>query len=242
MPRTCSGSPRLDACGERYHHAQMRSSLLAIAILTSAASLVALSGGCKKKEKAAEQQASETEQKARERAARDSRKLGRYRSESLGSRLGLQQVTMDEIKPMVPQLENATPLGEPNTTAGGRRITAIHCLTDAADLKKIQAQVEAKLTELGFANIKSKPHGKQDVMTISADKPPYRLAATVRRGPFPECPADQNKVKLLMSYFKRMPPKPRDGAPGQLGQPGAAPAQTGAAPAPAPAAGATKPQ
>lgn len=214
----------------------MRSSLRTIAILTSVASLVALSSGCKKKEKEAEQKAVDAEKQARERAARDSRKLGRYRSDSLGTRLGLQQVTMDEIKPMVPQLENAAPLGEPNTTAGGRRITAIHCLSDANDLTKVQAQVEAKLAELGFTNVKSKPHGKQDVMTISADKPPYRLAATVRKGPFPDCPADQNKVKLLMSYFKRMPRTPA----ATPGQPGAAPLQPGAAPAPAPEA--AKPQ
>ncbi|HTE54280.1 MAG TPA: hypothetical protein VK698_25670 [Kofleriaceae bacterium] len=218
----------------------MRRSIRAIPLLASTPTLIAalalaVAPGCKKKEKAAEQTA---EPESGSTGVIGTKKPGgRFRNDGLSARLGLEPVTVAEVGPLTPQLTGAQPLGQPTQTAGGRRVTAMQCM-DGTDVDKIKAELEAQLNKLGFAPIRSSPRGKRDLVTLSADKPPFRFSATVRTGPYPDCPADQKKVKVLMSWFKRSPrPKPPVGA-----APGATPTPGGTAPqgAAAPQGGAPK--
>jgi hypothetical protein len=211
----------------------MRSSLLAIAILAGATSLAAGGlTGCKKKEKAADQAAEADTSAEAQPAGSGSKKeaLKRLRGQGgLAARLGLEPVTIAEVKPLIPALTGATPLGEPTETVGGRRVTAIHCLsgTDAASIK---GEMESKLAEMGFSDIRANPRGKRDVMTVSAQKGNIRLAATLRVGPYPDCPAEEKKIKVLMSYFKRAP-KPGSSANQSPAPSRATPAAPGSKPA-----------
>jgi hypothetical protein len=205
----------------------MRRFIRVIAILSLTAGVGGLSG-CKKKEKEkAAEKSGEGGAGALKQGDPNQPAAGRYHGQGL-NRIGLEPVTVDEVKPLIPELTGATPLAEPTSVAGGRRVTVMKCLP-AEDIEKVKAEVQDKLTKLGFGSMRSSPTGKRDLVTISAEKPPMRVAATLRKGPYPDCPADQNKVKLLMSFFKRMPRPPRM----QGGAPGTAPAGT------APAAGAT---
>src|SRR6266508_4510220 len=97
------------------------------------AGLVALAGrsGCKKEESAGKEAAGakaggdegdKTAQPAAQSAEAKQKALARFRSEGLSARLGLEPVTVDEIKPLIPTLTGATPIGAPSSTGGGRRV------------------------------------------------------------------------------------------------------------------------
>jgi hypothetical protein len=214
----------------------MRRFIRVIAILSIAAGLGGLSG-CKKKEKDKEA-AKSGEGGAGAGIAKagdpDQPAAGRYQAQGL-SRIGMQPVTVEEVKPLIPELAGATPLAEPTSVAGGRRVTVMKCLP-AEDMEKVKAEVQDQLTKLGFSSIRTSPQGKRDLVTISAEKPPMRVAATLRSGPYPDCPADQKKIKLLMSYFKRLQRPPRQGgaAPDGTAPAGTPPAAGAAGTAPAP--------
>ena len=203
----------------------MRGSSTARAILAGGLSLAAvaalgLATGCKKEEKK-----EATSQKPAEGAAgsradggfeRKRAAMGRFQGQGLSARLGLEPITVDEVKPLLPSLKGGTPIGEPVSTARGLRVTAMECLT--GDLADIKTSLEARLKELGFTTVRSSERKTMNIVTVSAEKTPYRLSASVRSGPYPDCPADQKKSKLLMSFFKR-PPKPPGAAPGAPGAP-----------------------
>jgi hypothetical protein len=211
----------------------MRSSIRAIAILTAVACLGGLAGCKKKEEKPAETTGSAGTAPSGDQTADQSKRpgLSRSRGEGMSARLGLEPVTVAEVQPLIPALTGARQLAEPAQTAGGRRVTVMQCM-DGPDVDRIRAELESKLTEIGFTSLRSSPRGKRDLVTVSGQKDRFRISATLRTGPYPDCPADQKKIKVLMSYFKRNPRPPT--APGTT-----APAQ-GTAPAPAPGtAGAT---
>jgi hypothetical protein len=215
----------------------MRRSSRRSAVLASAPALLAVLGlvalpGCKKDKAADKGDESANGAKSTETptTAETARKAGkdRFKREGLSARLGLEPITVDEVKPLTPELTGAKALGEPVQTAGGRRVTAMQCL-DGTDVEKIRGEIEAQLGKLGFATIRSSPKGKRDLVTLSADKPPFRFSATVRTGPYPDCPAEQKKVKVLMSWFKRAP-RPRPGSPTAPGMTPMAPDTTPATP------------
>jgi hypothetical protein len=215
----------------------MRSSLRFVAVLTAAAFAGGLSGCKKKEEKPAEK--TDTPAASTGQSGDPNKKpgLGRFRGEGLTARRGLEPISVDDVKPIIPALTGAQPLGNPVQTAGGRRVTIMQCM-DGTDIEKIKADLEDQLKKLGYTDLRTSPAGKRDLVTMAAHKDPFRLSATVRTGPFTDCPADQKKVKVLFSFFKRNP-RPPGTPPGAA--PGAAP--TGAAPAapaqPAPAPAST---
>jgi hypothetical protein len=206
----------------------MRSPLRPISNSVIVAVLVALAltglTGCKKKEESAgKEKEAATGTSASEAGKTDTGKLAarsaeakqnalaRFRSEGLSARLGLEPITVEEIAPLIPSLTGATPIGAPSSTGGGRRVTSIQCV-QGSDAEKVKAELEKKLGDLGFTSIRASAIGKQNIVNISAEKTPYRLSATVRSGPFPDCPAEQKKLKVLASYFKRIP-RPVGGNP-----------------------------
>jgi hypothetical protein len=60
--------------------------------------------------------------------------------------------------------------------------------------------------------MRTRPHPRNDQMvTLHAEKQPYQLGATVQKATTPDCPGDQGKMKVVLSYFKRVtgePPAP----------------------------------
>jgi hypothetical protein len=213
----------------------MRRSIPARAILVGAL----LAAGCNKEEAAPKPAAddkagtSSTGDKGGPQAGKSEggRKLpgGRQTSQALGARLGLEQLTVEEVKPLLPKLEGGTSLGEPTSTARGLRVTAMECVT--GEMADIKTKLEARLKEIGFTTVRSSERKTMKILTVSAEKSPYRMSASVRSGPYPDCPADQKKSKLLMSFFKR-PPRPPGGAtPGT--KPAPAPATDSASKPPA---------
>ncbi|HKE17322.1 MAG TPA: hypothetical protein VKB80_20750 [Kofleriaceae bacterium] len=228
--------------------------LLAGGLTLAVAASLGVAAGCKKEEKK-----EATSQKPAEGAARGSssdggldrkrQAMGRFQGQGLSARLGLEPITVEEVKPLLPGLKGGTPIGQPVSTARGLRVTAMECLT--GEMSEIKTNLEARLKELGFTTVRSSERKTMNIVTVSAEKVPYRLSASVRSGPYPDCPADQKKSKLLMSFFKR-PPKPpgtptggaatAGGAAAPVGQPPAQGQSTGpgaAAPAPAPQGGST---
>lgn len=223
----------------------MRGSLIANAILASGLLLVSLAGtsgcsSCKKKEQAKPASEEGMTAEGGEAAPEDDekKKRRRQRGEGMSARFALLKITPEEVKPLIPQIKGAKMIGEPNVTAGGRRITATQCI-DEADLPAVKADLLAKLAELGFTPRRG-ARERPGIVAISAEKAPYRFSATVRSGPYPDCPGDQKKAKMLMSFFKR--PLPKDGSPDPASLPPQGGAQGGAvqgrtAPAPPPEGG-----
>lgn len=207
--------------------------ILAAGLTFSVAGSGALSG-CKKEEaKPAESGAKpgEAGDSSKTSTAFDSdnkKKLSRFQREGLGQKLGLEPITPEEVKPMLPALKGGTSLGEPVATARGLRVTAMECLT--GDQATIKTNLEARLNQLGFKAIRMSERQRMNIITVSAEKTPYRLSATVRSGPYPDCPADQKKSKLLMSFFKRPPRPPGAATPGGS-SPGGATSSPGQPPA-----------
>ncbi len=211
----------------------MRGSIVSKVVLAAGLLAVASAGalsGCKKEEsKPAESGAKPGEAGDSKTSDGDAKKkINRFPREGLGRKLGLEPITVEEVKPMLPALKGGTSLGEPISTARGLRITAMECLT--GDQATIKSALEARLTELGFKSIRMSERQRMNIITVSAEKTPYRMSATVRTGPYPDCPADQKKSKLLMSFFKR-PPRP-EGATAPAGSsPGGATSSPGQPPA-----------
>jgi hypothetical protein len=203
-------------------------SILAGGLSLAVVAALGVTAGCKKEEKKEASSQKPAEGAAGSRADggldRKRKAMGRFQGQGLSARLGLEPITVDEVKPLLPGLKGGTPIGEPVSTARGLRVTAMECLT--GELADIKTNLEARLKEIGFTTVRSSERKTMNIVTVSAEKTPYRLSASVRSGPYPDCPADQKKSKLLMSFFKR-PPKP----PGAPGAPGA-PTPAGQTPAP----------
>jgi hypothetical protein len=201
--------------------ATMRGTMSAKSILASVALAVAapvVSSGCKKEDaasKPAEQDKAGSEAAPAAQEEQKGQRDAGARGLRSSSRLGLAPITIDEIKPLFPSLEGATQLREPTTTARGLRVTAAQCVK--GDLTSIRPQIEARLKELGFTTVRISERKRMNILTVSAQKTPYRLSATVRAGPYPDCPEKdqkgQKKSKMLISYFKR-PPRDAGAAPG----------------------------
>ena len=127
---------------------------------------------------------------------------GHMRADML-QHLTLAPVTMDEVKPLIPVIEGATPVGQPGSGPGGRQVKAALCVS-GKDANTTAGAMVAWLEKNGFTGVRQRvnPHNA-DFVTVGADKQPYRIAASVQRGPFPDCPAAGNKTKVMMMFFKR---------------------------------------
>lgn len=161
--------------------------------------------GCKKKEaaKPAVQDAGVSASSTRDRAPA----FERFERKIEERQTGFESVTADEVQPIVPTLAGSVPSGKPMLTSRGRRVNIVHC-HDGSDMGKVRADLEAKLRELGWDNIKPrKPKksslGPKELLTLVAENAPYRLTAVVQSGNFYDCRESEGKVKVVMAFFKR---------------------------------------
>ena len=160
--------------------------------------------GCKKKEAA--KPAVEDAGTSR-RASERSPAFQRFEERVDNRQTGFETLTVDELEPIVPTLAGSVPTGKPNRTSRGRRVNVVHC-HDGNDLDKVRADLEAKMREMGWDNIKQrKPRatnfGHKELLKLVAEKPPYRLTTIVHRGNFHNCRESEGKVKVVMAFFKR---------------------------------------
>lgn len=160
--------------------------------------------GCKKKEAA--KPAVEDAGTSR-RASERSPAFERFEDKIDNRQTGFETITVDELEPIVPTLAGSVPSGRPMLTSRGRRVNIVHC-HDGSDLDKVRADLEAKMREMGWDNIKQrKPKatnfGHKELLKLVAEKPPYRLTAIVHRGNFYNCRESEGKVKVVMAFFKR---------------------------------------
>jgi hypothetical protein len=223
-------SGRLDGCKTCGQDAWMRSFATAALLLAALPALMVAGGmglsGCKKKENpapSAEKPTGDPKVGANG-DGRTKQALGR--APVARQPFTFEPVTVDEVKPYIPQLTGVAPIGEPKVIAGGRRVMALGC-GSGTDLAAMKAELEKKLGELGFSAISTpRVSSRLNAVTFMAQKGDLRVSAAVRSTKDADCPADQKKNKLFMTYFK-LPNHAR---------PAAAPVPGGAAPVPAPSA------
>jgi hypothetical protein len=115
----------------------------------------------------------------------------------------LAPLTLEEIQPLIPALPGATPVGKPGVMTQGRQVKAVFCMASpSADAA--MTQLLAAAGSLGFTDMQTRAHPRnQEMVTVSGEKGPIRLGATAQRGRTPDCPGDQGKIKIVLSYFKR---------------------------------------
>lgn len=192
-----------------------RSASAVLFVLALSASLA----GCKKKPaaKPAVEDAGVASRPARDRSPA----FQRFEDRIDDRQTGFEPVTAEELEPIVPTLANSVPTGNPMRTSRGRRVNIVHC-HDGSDLDKLRADLEVKMRELGWDNIKPrKPRegkiGHKELLKLVAEKPPYRVTAIVHRGNFRNCRESEGKVKVVMAFFKR--PGGGQNAPGSDEEP-----------------------
>ena len=117
--------------------------------------------------------------------------------------LQLAPITLEDIEPLIPSLPGATPVGKPGVMTQGRQVKAVFCMASpTADA--VMTQLVAAASSLGFTEVKTRTHPRnQEMITMHGEKGPIRLGGTVQRGKTPDCPGDQGKIKIVLSYFKR---------------------------------------
>ncbi|HEY8145424.1 MAG TPA: hypothetical protein VIG06_22230 [Kofleriaceae bacterium] len=202
----------------------MRRAALANVIVVSAALALASAGGCtcgsketKKDDKtpAAEQPSSGGDKTVDPEAMRKRNAAMRN--------LRLAPLALEDVEPLIPKLPGTTPVGKPGVMTQGRQVKAVLCMqspsADAAMGELLKA-----LGALGFENIKTRPHPRnQEMITLHGDKQPFQVGAIVQRSRTPDCPGDQGKIKVVLSYFKRVNADAAVPAPGPAPAPAPAP-------------------
>jgi hypothetical protein len=198
----------------------MRRTLLLVLLLAAV-----LATGCKKKrdsgERPAGTSASGEQSVAGEEEARTERRQMRMkdRRQRLRERMNLAPITVEEVAPLLPTLPDATPVGQPGSLTGGRQVKSVLCAKSNSAETTTKAVV-AELEKLGFGSLRSRPHPRNpDVATVSGEKPPFRVGATIQRGPYADCPAEGGKAKIVFSYFKRLPAAAKPDGEAQSGAP-----------------------
>ncbi len=183
----------------------MRRAALANVIVVSAALALASAGGCtcgsKESKKDEETQAADKTPGAGDKTV-DPNAM-RKRSAALRN-MRLAPLALEEVEPLIPKLPATTPVGKPGVMTQGRQVKAVLCMTspsaDAAMGELLRA-----LGALGFNDIKTRPHPRnQEMVTLHADKHPIQVGAIVQKSKTPDCPGDQGKIKVVLSYFKRV--------------------------------------
>ncbi len=200
----------------------MRRAALANVIVVSALAL-ASGAGCKcgsdDKKKADEAPAAEQTPAGGDTAGDPT--AVRKRTDAL-RKMRLAPITLEEVEPLIPKLPATTPVGKPGVMTEGRQVKAVLCMVSPSADATV-SQLTGAITALGFGNVKTRPHPRnQEMVTLHGEKPPFQLGAIVQKSRTPDCPGDQGKIKVVLSYFKRVSADAAIPAPGP-------------APAPAPA-------
>jgi len=127
----------------------------------------------------------------------------RRRSEAL-RKMRLAPVTLEEITPLIPAPPGASPVGKPGVLTEGRQVKAVLCMVSPSP-EAAMTQLVGSVGALGFTGVQTRPHPKSaEMLTLHADKHPYQLGATVQKANTPDCPGDKGKIKVVLSYFKRV--------------------------------------
>ena len=200
----------------------MRRAALANVMVVSAALALGSAGGCTcgSDEKKKDDEASGAEQASPGDKKVDPNAM-RRRSAALRN-LRMAPLALEEVEPLIPKLPATTPVGKPGVMTQGRQVKAVLCMTSpSADVA--MGELLKALGALGFENIKTRPHPRnQEMVTLHGDKQPFQVGAIVQRSKTPDCPGDQGKIKVVLSYFKRVSADAAVPAPG----PAPAPAPT----------------
>lgn len=202
----------------------MRRAALANVIVVSAALALGSAGGCTC--------GSEDKKKDDETPAADQASSGgdrtvdpeamRKRSAALRN-LRLAPLALEEVEPLIPKLPGATPVGKPGVMTQGRQVKAVLCMVSPSADAAMGELLKA-LGALGFDNIKTRPHPRnQEMVTLHGDKQPFQVGAIVQKSRTPDCPGDQGKIKVVLSYFKRVSADAAVPAPGPAPSPAPAP-------------------
>jgi hypothetical protein len=199
----------------------MRRAALANVIVVSAALALGSAGGCTC---GSEDRKKDDETPAADQASSD-RKVDpnamRKRSAAMRN-LRMAPIALEEVEPLIPKLPATTPVGKPGVMTQGRQVKAVLCMVSPSADAAMGELLKA-LGALGFENIKTRPHPRnQEMVTLHGDKQPFQLGAIVQKSKTPDCPGDQGKIKVVLSYFKRVSADAAVPAPG----PAPAPAPT----------------
>ena len=130
------------------------------------------------------------------------------RAEAL-RRMRLAPMSLEEVQPLIPTIPGATAIGKPGILTESRQAKAVLCLTSpSADVA--MTQLIGAIGALGFTGVKTRPHPQvPDRLTLHAEKQPFQLGATVQKATTPDCPGDKGKIKVVLSYFKRVTTTPQ---------------------------------
>jgi len=157
-------------------------------------------GGCtcgKKEEKKADETPADKSSKPSDPAA------ARQRAEAMRN-MKMAPVTVEEVEPLIPSMPGTTPVGKPGLMTMGRQVKAVLCMVSPSPDTAMSVLV-AELGKLGFTGVQTRPHPQnQEMLTVRADKKPFQLGATVQKTTTPDCPGDKGKIKIVLSYFKRI--------------------------------------
>lgn len=179
----------------------MRRAVLVNAVVVSALVLASAAGGCTCGKDGETKKTEEAAGSRVPRAPGDPAMAGK-RTQALRN-LQLAPITLADIEPLIPSLPGATPVGKPGVMTQGRQVKAVFCMASpSADA--VMTQLVAATGSLGFTEVKTRAHPRnQEMITMHGVKGPIRLGGTVQRGKTPDCPGDQGKIKIVLSYFKR---------------------------------------
>lgn len=108
------------------------------------------------------------------------------------------KLTLDEATPVIPAITDTTVIDAPTEAPAGAQVHFAWCTT-AADAKAAQAVIESSLTAAGWGELHDRGMGAR--IAISADKPPYRISASISASPRPGCsPADGKWFSSVQLY------------------------------------------
>ena len=108
------------------------------------------------------------------------------------------KLTLDEATPVIPTIPDTTVIDPPTEAPQGAQVHFAWC-TAAADAKAAQAVIEKGLTDAGWGEFHDRGMGAR--IAISADKPPYRISASISASPRPGCsPADGKWFSSVQVY------------------------------------------
>ena len=178
----------------------MRRAFLANLIILSALGLGASGCTCGSEKKKEEAPAGEVKPEAGKQLDPSA---ARKRTEAL-RKMRLAPVTLEEVEPLIPKMPGASPVGKPGVMTEGRQVKAVLCMVSpSADAA--MTQLVAAVGALGFTDVKTRLHpSNQEMVTMHGEKQPFQLGAVAQKSRTPDCPGDQGKIKVVLSYFKRV--------------------------------------
>jgi hypothetical protein len=108
------------------------------------------------------------------------------------------KLSVDEATPIIPTVPATEMIDPPTAAPQGAQVHFAWCTT-AADAKAAQAVIEQGLTAAGWTDFHDRGMGAR--IALSADKPPYRISASISASPRPGCsPADGKWFSSVQVY------------------------------------------